>query len=967
MSLRAPALSLLLPVALLAGPLGSADAAPAQVVADPAPRYETYERSRPVAPGVTVQELETFDARGWQQGNALTVDLTKGARIDYLSPGTLTAPKPIDEQANAVGAVAAFNADFFDINNSSAPLGPAVADGAMVKSQSEDPYRAVGFDASGAGRILEVLFDGSVALPTGTLPLDRLNSPLLGKDEIQAFTSLWGAYPRTRAVQDAGKVVEVVVQGSTVTEVRDAAGEGPIPSGTTILLGREAGADDLAGLKPGDRVTVSYQPRTSDGRAVRTAVGAHTLLVSGGAVAPGLDDALYAGRTALGFSADGKKLYLLTMDSDRRTHSRGATLAEMGRLLAERGAYVGVELDGGGSTTLATRRPGGSQVQLDNVPGDGEVRPVPNGLAVMAPQGSGRTAGLWVETAADPRTAAGDAPVPGGRPERVFAGMTRTLKATAYDEKYGVVRQASRVSWAASRGWVRDGRFVAGQPGHSTVVARAGFASGRIDLEVLGALTRIAPSTDNLNVPSAAEAGSFGLVGFDAHGNSAPVDPADVRLDYDQALFDVRPTADGRFQLTSRQESGAGLVTARVGALTTAVAVSVGVEKHVLATFDDPVGWTAGGARAQVAVAPSPDGENGAGLKLSYDFSQSTLTRNAYAISPQPLGVAGQARSFGVSMFGHGKGEWTAFGLVDATGKLTPVYGPYVTWNGWQTVELPVPAGLPQPVSIRRIYTLETKASASYTGEVVLDNVYVKAAPAIDAPPKPRVSDRLVQTQRAVDGRDWRFAVMSDAQFVARDPDSPLVQAARRTLREIKAAKPDFFVIAGDFVDEATEADFAAGQADPGRGDRHLAALLLRARQPRGDGRGDHQLREVLRRHPPDVRPPRHPVRHPEHGERDVAQRRLRPDRDAPDSSGRRRPGSLDQFRCGDRAPPAPGPDAGEEQPARRPARGGAAGTLAGRLPALHRQGCRVRRRARRHLPRLPDRRRALPGQRQLR
>jgi 3',5'-cyclic AMP phosphodiesterase CpdA len=136
------------------------------------------------------------------------------------------------------------------------------------------------------------------------------------------------------------------------------------------------------------------------------------------------------------------------------------------------------------------------------------------------------------------------------------------------------------------------------------------------------------------------------------------------------------------------------------------------------------------------------------------------------------------------------------------------VYGPYITWNGWQTVELPVPEGLPQPVSLRRVYALETKAAAQYKGEIVIDNAYVKAAPAVTAPAPPPGRDGLVQTAKAVDGREWRFAVMSDAQFVARNPDSPLVQSARRTLREIKAAEPDFFVIAGDFVDEATEADF---------------------------------------------------------------------------------------------------------------------------------------------------------------
>ncbi|MGH3489503.1 MAG: metallophosphoesterase family protein, partial [Actinopolymorphaceae bacterium] len=60
-----------------------------------------------------------------------------------------------------------------------------------------------------------------------------------------------------------------------------------------------------------------------------------------------------------------------------------------------------------------------------------------------------------------------------------------------------------------------------------------------------------------------------------------------------------------------------------------------------------------------------------------------------------------------------------------------------------------------------------------------------------------------------VDGAPWTFAVMSDAQFVARDPDSALVRQARRTLQEIRASKPAFLLINGDLVDEASPEDFA--------------------------------------------------------------------------------------------------------------------------------------------------------------
>src|SRR5690606_386671 len=53
-----------------------------------------------------------------------------------------------------------------------------------------------------------------------------------------------------------------------------------------------------------------------------------------------------------------------------------------------------------------------------------------------------------------------------------------------------------------------------------------------------------------------------------------------------------------------------------------------------------------------------------------------------------------------------------------------------------------------------------------------------------------------------------RVAVMSDAQFVARDPESGAVQGAREALAEIVAADPDLLVINGDLVDEAAPEDF---------------------------------------------------------------------------------------------------------------------------------------------------------------
>ncbi|OKI34460.1 hypothetical protein A6A25_24585 [Saccharothrix sp. CB00851] len=104
---------------------------------DPARRIETARSTRPVAPGVSLSSFDWYElggAGGWIRGDALTVDLTAGTKVDYLYPGHVAAAEPLSAQANRTRAVAAVNGDFFDINNSNAPRGVGVQDGRTVKS-----------------------------------------------------------------------------------------------------------------------------------------------------------------------------------------------------------------------------------------------------------------------------------------------------------------------------------------------------------------------------------------------------------------------------------------------------------------------------------------------------------------------------------------------------------------------------------------------------------------------------------------------------------------------------------------------------------------------------------------------------------------------------------------------------------------------------------------------------------------
>ncbi len=739
--------------------------------ADISRRIETERTTSQIAPGVTLSSFDWYEpggSGGWIRGDAMTIDLTGGSRVGYVDAGAVAQAKPLSRQAPR--AVAAINGDFFDINNSNAPEGVGVRDGRLVKSGQG---HAVGIDAAGVGSVMETFFEGTL---NGVHPITQLNSAKIDVDGIGVFNPLWGSYSRARAVQGAANTAEVLVRDDVVESVGD---PGDRPIGGYALVGRDRGADTLRQLRPGDRVSVTYTSRTSDGSRPVTAIGGRQLLVRDGKnVAPA--DALHP-RTAVGFSQDGKKMVMLTVDGRQGAYLLGLNLRDLADAMIELGAHNALNLDGGGSSTMLAREPGTTELQVVNTPSDGGERPVPNGLALYAPPGTGRLTGFHVRPS----------------DQRVFPGMTRRITVHGHDETFGPA-QTSHLT-RATGGWAIGDTFHAGpHAGEASFTAFEGVVSKTTGLTVLGELARLAPENTRTSL-GVGERKPLRINGFDQAGYSAPIERADLDLSYDRSIIDVTPD----LRVVAKQP-GATTIRVRAQGKETQAAVTVGADDEVVAGFDDAPQWTFGSARATGSVAPEPNGHTGTGLRLSYDFTQSTGTRTAYAVPPKPLQVNGQPLELAAWVRGSGKGEWTAFTVTDATGQSRSLYGPYLTWTGWKQLSVPVPGELKFPITVNRFYTIETKADRSYQGEVIVDDIIARVPPAVTLPPASEPREEVIGPATG-----WKFAVMSDAQFVARAPDSDLVRSARRTMREVKASGAEFVVINGDLVDEASPADLA--------------------------------------------------------------------------------------------------------------------------------------------------------------
>jgi len=147
------------------------------------------------------------------------------------------------------------------------------------------------------------------------------------------------------------------------------------------------GDDTDMGTKPtlyiGRRNTLSFNNRP--GR-VYNAISGDRMLVLKGERASDLDTQELDPRTAIGINRNGRYLYLVVVDGRQPLYSDGATFAELANLLIDQGAFMGMSLDGGGSSTMVIQGNNGTPTIL-NSPIDnyipGRERPVGNHLGVF--------------------------------------------------------------------------------------------------------------------------------------------------------------------------------------------------------------------------------------------------------------------------------------------------------------------------------------------------------------------------------------------------------------------------------------------------------------------------------------------------------------------------------------------------------------------------------------------------------
>lgn len=628
----------------------------------------------------------------------------------YGTAGKLTDRQTVTQMARETGAVAAINADFFNMSKRGAPFGIVMKDEQLISSMGLISYwYSLGIKGDKTAFIDKFGFGGKVTAQSGAVySIQGVNkeeyNPSEGRKSHQNQLNLYTpSFGKTSlgAISGYKDVVEVLFVDNVAKEVRVNQPGVYIPYNGYVLWGHgEAAAFLKQNFPVGATAAVEYQttPQNID---LMQAVGGNVLLVSQGKALTSFqaDKSITSmtARTAVGVSEDGKTLYMVTIDA-----SKGVYLDELAKIMAELGSYRAVNFDGGGSTTLAARMLGETHANLSNKPSGGAERRVPTGLAVYNTAPAGDLRGFTIDVPSD-----------------VLIGQTIPLSASkGYDTHYlPYAINASNVSWDASQseaGTVDGQRFTPARSGQITLTARLGNVTQNKEIHVISGseVQQIVVSPNPITI-APGQALTLDVKIKTKKGAVVQATPLSVQTSVNSAVA----TVNDKLQLIAGDEPGNGTLTITYDGVATTVPFAVGQFEQPWLTFDNQVGMYHAANPASIsssgsfATVTDQVFRTKKAAKLVYNFSgaPSNNMRISYGVlGAKPVAIPGKPLGLGLWVNGDNSRHWLRAEVLDANGKTVYVdLAKEIDWTGWKQVKGYFPSNAAYPLQLKSIYVVD--------------------------------------------------------------------------------------------------------------------------------------------------------------------------------------------------------------------------------------------------------------------
>lgn len=510
------------------------------------------------------------------------------------------------------------------------------------------------------------------------------------------------------------------LSGTVVDRIEDRNGY-VLPAGHALLV-------DGGTLTTGSRVDIRYETDAPGWAQVKSALGGgfgRGLLVEDGQLGANQDENAISGRTAFGVRNDGSYFFLV-VDKPVGSLTDGITQTKLGQLMIAYGADRAINLDGGGSTTLAARLPGERYTHLLNTPSDGGERVTATkwGLALN----SERARAASNAVAVYPRTIT------------LMAGSTyRRFKGVGYDasswEQGGEIPEYGISDTSLGLIDARTGAFRAGDgASEGYVVVQVGDRKGVARVRVTDELDGIRFPSEAIAVDSGATVTLQPELISDGESVTFSAEALEYQVD-NTALCQVNP--ENGSVTTARVQGESCTVTVSAAGRRAELTINIGVAPAIVADFEGDVSaFRAAGARHnQVNIERVEDQvfDGNYSMELNWEANPDQPgTFGAYLTDPGGVtALPGYPKYLGVNVYIPdelaGKVWWVRGSLKDADGKTVTINynneGEALPERGWHFMKASIGSGYKEPLTFYQPFRfLVLKTAERIDSHVVLDD-----------------------------------------------------------------------------------------------------------------------------------------------------------------------------------------------------------------------------------------------------
>jgi len=433
-------------------------------------------------------------------------------------------------------------------------------------------------------------------------------------------------------------------------------------------------------------------------------------------------------RTAVGIKGDGD-VFFIAVDGRQQPYSSGITAAELAQLMIDLGAVTALDLDGGGSTTFLSRRPGEYDLQLVNSPSDGVERKVANSLLVVSTALSDQ---IFNSAFIEPY----DISITPGTVVQ-FSGKGRDKSmAPAPLPSYGLSWELSDMSFGSID---MNGRFLSsGKTGEVQILLKQyGNVVGKTWIEVRDPDEMKFESTQLRVIKGSIK--PLNLI--------TRYSKRDLSWKYQDIEWTIPSglgTIDNNGVLHASQNPVPGKITAKYknNSLSAEIDVVVVNPPETIIGFEDGLGsWVSSvvgrGENASIDISSYPYGPVRFGnksMKIDFDFTngQKQAVLGTYAGPGIKTPIPGNPSSIGMWIYAtpEAKGYWLRMAIIDGNGNtqnidLTPS-SPGIDWTGWKYVEASIPSTFAMPLFLHPEQTIRIMSSNSgVTGPMTKGSIYI--------------------------------------------------------------------------------------------------------------------------------------------------------------------------------------------------------------------------------------------------